>query len=120
MKRFSPRHLIVGIAFLALCAFTIGTVGGAFGQSKTAPKAASTDVYHDLEIFTKACEKLSTLMAEEDRRIEEATRAESKRAEEMEHLALAKNAAEEEIKMRVQAHKLTLTIVDFLAQRRLI
>ncbi len=60
MKRFSPRHLIVGIAFLALGAFTIGTVGGAFGQSKTGGgKTAQTDVYHDLEIFTKILEKIS-------------------------------------------------------------
>jgi carboxyl-terminal processing protease len=53
VKRFTPRHLIIAIAFLA-----VGLVAaGSFGQSKT--KEKQTDVYHDLEIFTKILEKVS-------------------------------------------------------------
>ena len=75
MKRFTPRHLIIAISFLALSA-------ASFGAGKNAPKqqeqpqqqqdqqqqqqtdqsaqpAERTDVYHDLEIFTKILEKVS-------------------------------------------------------------
>ena len=71
----------------------------------------------DLAIFSKVCDQLNALMAEEDRRIEEATRAETKRVEEMENLALAKSVAQEEIKKRFQAHVLPTAIIDFLAQQ---
>ncbi len=53
MKRISPRHLIIAVSFLALCLVAFG----AFGQSKT--REERTDVYHDLEIFTKILEKVS-------------------------------------------------------------
>ncbi len=53
MKRFTPRHLVVVITIVALC---VGAFG-AFGQSKA--KEPRTDVYHDLEIFTKILEKIS-------------------------------------------------------------
>ena len=57
MKRFTARHLIIIIAVLALVVLSIGISGGALGQTQTqpkpAPKTQTTDVYHDLEIFTK-------------------------------------------------------------------
>lgn len=53
MKRFTPRHLIIAIAFLAVTVVAFGS----FGQSK--PKEQKTDVYHDLEIFTRILEKVS-------------------------------------------------------------
>jgi carboxyl-terminal processing protease len=53
VKRFTPRHLVVVITIVALC---VGAFG-AFGQSKA--KEPRTDVYHDLEIFTKILEKIS-------------------------------------------------------------
>lgn len=52
MKRFTPRHLFVVIAAVALC---FGSFG-AFGQSKA--REPRNDVYHDLEIFTKILEKV--------------------------------------------------------------
>ncbi|HEX6791283.1 MAG TPA: S41 family peptidase [Candidatus Krumholzibacteria bacterium] len=57
MKRFISRPLIIAVSFFAL--FTISVVS--FGQtpSKPAPKEERTDVYHDLEIFTKILEKVS-------------------------------------------------------------
>lgn len=56
MKRFTPRHLIVAIAFLALLTVSFA----AFGQDAVkTTKETRTDVYHDLEIFTKILEKVS-------------------------------------------------------------
>ena len=57
MKRFISRPLIIAVSFFAL--FTISVVS--FGQTPTKPAAKEerTDVYHDLEIFTKILEKVS-------------------------------------------------------------
>ena len=65
MKRFTARQLVIIIAFLTLVVLSIGISGGALGQtgqtqsSKPAAKTENTDVYHDLEIFTKILEKIS-------------------------------------------------------------
>ncbi|HEU4364654.1 MAG TPA: S41 family peptidase [Candidatus Krumholzibacteria bacterium] len=53
MKRFTPRHIIIAVAFLAVSVVAFGS----FGQSKT--RDQKTDVYHDLEIFTRILEKVS-------------------------------------------------------------
>ena len=53
MKRFTPRHIIIAVAFLAVAVIGVG----AFGQSRA--KDQKTDVYHDLEIFTRILEKVS-------------------------------------------------------------
>ncbi len=58
MKRFTARHFIIILAILALVVLSIGG-SGAFGQSKAPAKTQTTDVYHDLEIFTKILEKIS-------------------------------------------------------------
>jgi len=71
----------------------------------------------DLEVFSKACEQLHELLAEEDRRIEQETQAAAKPVEEMETLELAKNVAQEEIRARVLVRKLPLAVVEFLAQQ---
>ncbi len=71
----------------------------------------------DLEIFTRVREQLHGLLSEEDRRIEEETQAATKHVEEMENLALAKSVAQEEVKARVQAHKLPGLVTEFLAQQ---
>ena len=57
MKRFTPRHAFVAISFLVLSVMAIA----AFGQdsSRARAKEQRTDVYHDLEIFTKILEKVS-------------------------------------------------------------
>ena len=55
MKRFTPRPLIIAISFIALLAVSFT----AFGQAPPPPKNERTDVYHDLEIFTKILEKVS-------------------------------------------------------------
>jgi carboxyl-terminal processing protease len=60
VKRFTARQYILVAAIVALFAVSIGISGGAFGQSKSSGKTApASDVYHDLEIFTKILEKIS-------------------------------------------------------------
>lgn len=53
MKRFTHHRLFVILAFLAVSLAAVGT----YGQSKA--KEQKTDVYHDLEIFTRILEKVS-------------------------------------------------------------
>jgi carboxyl-terminal processing protease len=55
LKRFTPRPLIIVVSIIALIAVSFA----AFGQTPARPKEQRTDVYHDLEIFTKILEKVS-------------------------------------------------------------
>jgi hypothetical protein len=71
----------------------------------------------NLEIFAQAREEVEALLAEEDRRADLEARAAARRVEEMENLAVAKRAAAEEVKARVQAHKLPGTVLEFLVQQ---
>jgi len=64
LKRITPRHLIIAISFLTLFAISVASFGqtGQRGDADTsaqAKPAERTDVYHDLEIFTKILEKVS-------------------------------------------------------------
>src|SRR5689334_1987749 len=60
----------------------------------------------DVGVFDRAREQLKEMTAEHDKQIEEKAQADAKRIEEQENLAAAKSAAEDEVKIRVQAHKL--------------
>jgi carboxyl-terminal processing protease len=76
LKRFTPRHLVIAISFLAIFAISAASFGAGKNAPKqqeqpqqqdqqqqqtdqSAPPAERTDVYHDLEIFTKILEKVS-------------------------------------------------------------
>jgi carboxyl-terminal processing protease len=71
LKRFTPRPLIIAISFLAIFAISIAAFGQSGNQNNqnqnnnqtaqpdTNQKGERTDVYHDLEIFTKILEKVS-------------------------------------------------------------
>ena len=60
MKRFTPRPLIIAISFLAIFAISVASYAQSGSDSNEKPKTAErTDVYHDLEIFTKILEKVS-------------------------------------------------------------
>jgi Protein of unknown function (DUF1631) len=75
----------------------------------------------NLEIFTNARERVDKLLVEENQRIEEesqeAARAAAKLVEEQEKLAVAKRAAEMEVKARVQIKKVPRPVLDFLVQQ---
>ncbi|MGH8667268.1 MAG: DUF1631 family protein, partial [Burkholderiales bacterium] len=70
----------------------------------------------DLQIFTGARDELLELMAEEDRRIEQEALAQAKQVEEMEHLALARNAAQQEVLARIRVRELPPEVLKFVAQ----
>jgi carboxyl-terminal processing protease len=53
VKRFTSRHFFILVAFLTVSVVAVGW----FGQSRA--KDQKTDVYHDLEIFTRILEKVS-------------------------------------------------------------
>jgi len=60
LKRFTPRPLIIAISFLAIFAISVASYAQSGADSNEKPKTAErTDVYHDLEIFTKILEKVS-------------------------------------------------------------
>ncbi len=71
----------------------------------------------NLEIFAKAREEVEGLLAEEDQRADQEARAAARRVEEMENLAVAKRAAAEEVKARIEAHKLPGPLREFLVQQ---
>ena len=74
--------------------------------------------YQDnVEIFTAVRERLEALLEEEDQRIEGETRAAAKRVEDMEKLAVAKRAAEGEVRARVELREPPRLVVDFLARQ---
>jgi carboxyl-terminal processing protease len=67
LKRITPRPLIIAISFLAVLAISFASFGqGTDTKSKPIQQTEQsqqpqerTDVYHDLEIFTKILEKVS-------------------------------------------------------------
>ena len=70
----------------------------------------------ELQIFTDARDELLELMAEEDRRIEQEALEQAKQIEEMEHLALARAAAQQEVLARIRVRELPPAVLKFVAQ----
>ena len=118
MKAHPARKLLDAVGDIALrLPSDFGPAHPLFERLQNTLQELVEGFQDDLEIFSKVRESLSVLMVEEDRRIEEVTRAEAKRAEEMEKLALAKSVAQAEIKARVEAHPLPAPIIDFLTKQ---
>jgi Protein of unknown function (DUF1631) len=70
----------------------------------------------DVAIFTTVEQQLRGVIAEEEGRVATESRAVTEQAEQTEKLALAKSAAEDEVRPRVQAHKLPGPVLEFLVQ----
>ncbi len=70
----------------------------------------------DVSVFVTAREQLEALLAEEDRRVEEKASAVVAHMEQAENLAIAKSAAEEEVRLRVQARNLPGPVLEFLVE----
>jgi hypothetical protein len=71
----------------------------------------------NFEIFESVRERLQDLVVEEDQRVGRENQVVLKRVEETENLALAKNVAQEAVKVRVQAHNLPGPVLEFLVQQ---
>ena len=75
------------------------------------------DTYQDdLTVFEGARAQLLEVIAEHDKQVEAETKAVAQRIEQSENLAVAKTAAEDEVKVRVQAHQLPGVVLEFLVQ----
>lgn len=75
------------------------------------------DTYQDdLTVFEGARTRLLEVIAEHDKQVEAETKAVAQKIEESENLAVAKSAAEDEVKVRVQAHTLPGVVLEFLVQ----
>ncbi len=70
----------------------------------------------DVSIFEGVQAEIRTLIDEEDQRVEAETRVVAERAEQAENLAVAKSAAEDEVRARVQAHSLPGPVLEFLVE----
>ncbi|MGH8629255.1 MAG: DUF1631 family protein, partial [Burkholderiales bacterium] len=70
----------------------------------------------DLEIFNGVRERLQTLVAEEDHRIEQETKSSAKQVEQKENLAVAKTVAQAEIKVRIRGARVPVPVLKFLVQ----
>jgi hypothetical protein len=71
----------------------------------------------EVGIFDSVREQLHGVIVEEDKKVEEVTKVVTQQVEQSETLAVAKSAAEEEIKVRVQAHKLPGMVIEFLVEQ---
>jgi len=75
------------------------------------------DTYQDdLTVFDGARTRLLGVIEEHDKQVEAQTRAVAQKIEQSENLAVAKTAAEDEVKVRVQAHHLPGVVLEFLVQ----
>src|SRR5262249_25456324 len=70
----------------------------------------------DVAIFETVEQQLRGVIAEEDARVAAETREVAERAEQAENLAVAKSAAEDEVRPRVQTHKLPGPGLEVLVQ----
>jgi hypothetical protein len=71
----------------------------------------------DVAVFDGARERLLGVIAEHDKQIEAETKAVAERIEQTENLSVAKTAAEDEVKVRIQAHKMPGPVLEFLVEQ---
>lgn len=88
-----------------------------YGHLETIVQGLVSEYKDDVEVFTIVREQLQALMAREDKRIEEASRAAAERVLQEEALAVAKSVAQAEMSARLQAApSLPGTVIEFLAE----
>lgn len=70
----------------------------------------------DMSIFDTVRERLQTVVAEEDQRVEREVSVVAQRIEQTENLAVAKTAAQEELQIRLQAGSMPGPVLEFLVE----
>ncbi len=88
-----------------------------FGRLEAIIQELMNNFQDSIEIFDVVREQLQNLVEEEDRRVEEETRAAARRIEQNESLAASKTMAEFEIKARVQSGTLPRPVHEFLVHQ---
>jgi hypothetical protein len=71
----------------------------------------------DVSVFEDVRGQLQALIAEHDQKVEADARGVAERIEQTENLAVAKSAAEDEVKARVQSHKIPGPVLEFLVEQ---
>ena len=71
----------------------------------------------DVAVFDVARTQVGALIAEHDAHVQAESQATAKRIEQTENLAVAKTAAEDEVKARVQAHKMPGPVLEFIVEQ---
>jgi hypothetical protein len=88
-----------------------------FGHLETILQELITGFQDDVEIFHIVRDQLIALMAREDQKKEEETRAAAERVIQEETLAVAKSVAQEEIRARVSVYPLPGAVLEFLIEQ---
>jgi len=71
----------------------------------------------DVAVFDVARTQVGALITEHDDHVQAESQATAKKIEETENLAVAKTAAEDEVKARVQSHKMPGPVLEFLVEQ---
>ena len=88
-----------------------------FGRLESNLQALMDGFEDNIEIFVVVRERLQTLIAEEDRRVEQETQTMATQMEQKESLALAKTVAQAEIKVRIRDRMVPRPVIEFLVQQ---
>jgi hypothetical protein len=117
-KAHAARRLLdtVGEVALRLPA-DFSNESAAFSRLQEIFQSVVDGFQEDLEVFNSAREQLVAIITEEDQNTERQNQVAAKYAEEMEHLALARSAAQQEVQNRIKAHKLPQAVAEFFAQQ---
>jgi hypothetical protein len=88
-----------------------------FGHLETIIQGLVTEYQDDVEVFNIVRDQLVQLMAREDERIQNESKAASERILQEEALAVAKSVAQEEIRKRVEGHLGPGPVLEFLVEQ---
>src|SRR6185436_3357461 len=87
-----------------------------FAHLETSIQGLITEYKDDVEIFNIVRDQLTQLMAREDERIQNESKAAAERVLQEEALAVAKSVAQEEIRVRVEGHLGPGPVLEFLVE----
>jgi len=87
-----------------------------FAHLETIIQGLITEYKDDVEIFNIVRDQLTQLMAREDERIQNESKAAAERVLQEEALAVAKSVAQEEIRVRVEGHLGPGPVLEFLVE----
>ncbi len=116
-KAHPARQLLDSLGEVALrLPADFNTSHAFFGRVEAVIQEILDGFQEDVAIFATARERLEALLAEEDQRVEQKASAVAARMEQAENLAVAKSAADEEVRIRAQSHKLPGPVLEFLVE----
>ena len=117
-KTHPARHLLDTFGEIAVrLPADFGSDSGTFVHLEAIVQHLLDNFEEDVGVFDTVREQLKGVISAEDKRVEDATRAVAERVAQTENLAVAKTAAEEEVKIRAQAHAIPGAVLEFLVEQ---